>query len=227
MFSISDANSGFWQIHLSETSRPLTTFKTPFGRYHFNKLPFGISCTPELFQRRMNTILEGLEGMVCLMDDVLIFRSNKDEHNTRLMAVLQRLEKEGVALNFQKCQFLQESIKFLGHVIDKNGIHANPEKTTTISNMKLPQSVSDLRRFMGLVNQLGKFSSLIAEISQLVRELLRSNRAWIWGPDQEKSFFEIKQELTKPAVLALYNPQAETKVLQMPHPLDWEQYCCN
>ena len=78
--------------------------------------------------------------------------------------------------------------------------------------MKQPQSVSDLRRFMGLVNQLGKFSSRIAEISQPVRELLRSNQAWIWGPDQEKSFSKIKQELTKPAVLALYNPQAETKV---------------
>ena len=64
----------------------------------------------------MNTILEGLEGMVCLMDDVLIFGSNKDEHNIRLMAVLQRLEKAGETLNFQKCQFLQESIKFLGHV---------------------------------------------------------------------------------------------------------------
>ena len=117
-----------------------------------------------------------------------------------------------MTLNFQKCQFLQESIKFLCHIINKNGIHANPEKITAISNMKPPQSVSDLLRFMGLVNQLGKFSSRITEISQPVRELLRSNRVWIWGPDQEKSFSEIKQELTKPAVLALYNSQAETEV---------------
>ena len=103
------------------------------------------------------------------------------------MAVLQRLEKAGVTLNFQKCQFLQESIKFLGHVIDKSGIHADPEKTTAISNMKPPQSVSELRRFMGLVNQLGKFSSRIAEISQLVRELLLcSNRAWIKGSRSRK-----------------------------------------
>ena len=72
MFIKLDANSGFWQILLSEISHPLTTFITPFGRYHFNKLPFGISSAPELFQRRMNTILEGLEGMVSLMDDVLI-----------------------------------------------------------------------------------------------------------------------------------------------------------
>ena len=212
IFSKLYANSGFWQIPLSEESRPLTTFITPFGRYHFNKLPFGISCAPELFQRRMNQILEGLEGVVCLMDDVLIFGTNKAEHDIRLAAVLLQIEKAGVTLNLQKCKFLQPRIKFLGHVIDKEGIRADPEKTTAISNMKPPQSVSDVRRFMGLVNQLGKFSSRIAEISQPVRELLHRNRAWIWGPDQEKSFTDIKQELTKPTVLALYNPQAETKV---------------
>ena len=94
VFSKLDANSGFWQISLSETSYPLTMSITPFGRYHFNKLPFGISYAPELFQRKMNIILEGLDGMVCLMDEVLIFGSNKDEHNTRLMAVLQRSEKQ-------------------------------------------------------------------------------------------------------------------------------------
>ena len=110
VFNKLDANSGFCLIPLSETSCSLTTFITPFGRYHFNKLPFGISCAPELFQRRINTILEGLEGMVCPLDDVLIFGSNKDEHDTRLMAVLQRFDKAGVTLNFQKCQFLQESI---------------------------------------------------------------------------------------------------------------------
>ena len=89
VFSKLEANTGFWEIPLSEKSSPLTTFITPFGRYHFNKLPFGISCAPELLQGRMNTIPVGLEEMVCLMDDVLIFGSNKDEQETRLMAVLQ------------------------------------------------------------------------------------------------------------------------------------------
>ena len=89
---------------------------------------------------------------------------------------------------------------------------ADPAKTTSITKMPPPQSVTEVRRFMGLVNQLGKFSSRIAEISQPVRELLRSDRAWVWGPDQQKAFEAIKQELVKPTVLALYNPEAETKV---------------
>ena len=71
MFSKLDANSGFWQIPLSEESKPLTTFITPFGRYCFNKLPFGISSAPEYFQKRMNQVLAGIDGVVCHMDDIL------------------------------------------------------------------------------------------------------------------------------------------------------------
>ena len=212
LFSKLDANSGFWQIPLTKESRPLTTFITPYGRYFFNKLPFGISCAPELFQYRMNRILEGLDGVVCLMDDVLIFGSNKEEHDRRLAAALNRVEQVGATLNKAKCAFHQSSIKFLGHILDKDGVHADPEKTSAIAKMEPPKSVSDLRRFMGLVNQLGKFSSQIAEISQPLRELLSTRREWTWGPDQIRSFSEIKTELTKPTVLAHYDPQAETKV---------------
>ena len=84
VFSKLDANSGFWQIPLVETSRPLTTFITPYGRYLLNKLPFGISCAPELFQLQMNKIIEGLKGVVCQMDDMLVFGSTQEEHDQRL-----------------------------------------------------------------------------------------------------------------------------------------------
>ena len=131
---------------------------------------------------------------------------------TRLVAVLQRLGKAGATLNREKCVFYKTSVKFLGHVLDQDGIHADPEKTSAISNMEQPQSVTDLRRLMGLVNQLGKFSPRIAEISQPLRGLLSNKSAWVWGPDQERSFVEIKRELTKSTVLALYDPLAETKV---------------
>ena len=84
MFSKLDANSGFWQVPLSEKSRELTTFITPFGRYCYNKLPFGISSAPEHFQRRMHSLLEGLDGVVCVMDDILVFGRTKHEHDSRL-----------------------------------------------------------------------------------------------------------------------------------------------
>ena len=106
VFSKLNVNSRFWQIPLAEQSRHLTTFIiTSFGRYCFNKLPFGISSAPELFQRRMDRLLEGLSGVLCLMDNVIVFGSSQEEHNTRLMATLERLEKAGVTLNSEKCEF--------------------------------------------------------------------------------------------------------------------------
>ena len=76
-----DANSGFWQVRLEEESREYTTFITPFGRYQYRKMPFGMSAAPEFFQRQMNKILGGMEGVVCMMDDILGVGKNTEEHD--------------------------------------------------------------------------------------------------------------------------------------------------
>ena len=208
VFSKLDANSGFWQIPLAEESKHLTTFITPFGRYWFNKLPFGISSAPELFQRRMGQILEGLPGVLCLMDDVIITGKDQTEHNERL----QRLEAAGVTLNPQKCEFGKRTMRFLGHVVSGEGIRPDPEKTSAIRVMPPPTCVSDLRRFLGMVNQMGKFSPNIAELSKPLRELLGTKRSWSWSPSQDEAFARVKAELLKPTVLALYDPNAQTKL---------------
>ena len=80
VFSKLDANSGFWQVKLDQSSSLLTMFITPFGRYCFDRLPFGITSAPEYFQKTMTTILEGVEGAVCLMDDILIYGRDPEEH---------------------------------------------------------------------------------------------------------------------------------------------------
>ena len=207
-----DANSGFWQITLSKDSRELTTFITPFGRYCFNKLPFGISSAPEHFQKRMSTILDGLAGVLCLMDDILIFGKDQKEHDTRLTAALEKIQAAGVTLNKDKCEFNKTSLTFLGHTIDEKGISPDPQKTDAISKMASPKSTTELRRFMGMVNQLGKFSPRIADLTKPMRELLSTKRAWSWGPAQEEAFAKVKAELTAHTVLALYDPQADTKI---------------
>ena len=212
MFSKLDANCGFWQIPLSPESRPLTTFVTPFGRFCFNKLPFGISSAPELFQKRMGFILEGVDGVTCLIDDVLVVGKDEVEHDARLTRALQRMEDAGVTLNKEKCAFKKPSVKFLGQIISKDGIQADPEKTQAIREMEVPQSVTEMRRFLGMVNQLGKFSPRIATLTQPLRELLSTKREWMWGPGQEQAFKEIKEELSKPTILVLYDPEAELKV---------------
>ena len=132
VFSKLDANCGFWQIPLDESSRHLTTFIMPFGRYCFNKLPFGISSAPEHFQRRMSEILEGQEWVLCHMDDVLIFGQNQEEHDSRLHSALQHIQAAGVTLNPDKCEFNKQCLTFLGHVIDEHGVSAGPSKTSAV-----------------------------------------------------------------------------------------------
>ena len=91
----------------------------PYGRYCFNKLPFGISSTPKLFQKRMNSLLTGLEAVLCFVDDVLVFGANRKDHDNRLDAVMQRLQTAGVTLIRSKCAFLKNRVKFLGHVVNR------------------------------------------------------------------------------------------------------------
>ncbi len=104
----------------------LTTFITPFGRYNYNRLPFGITSAPELFQQRVSEILCGLEGEVSMMDDILVFENSKEEHDKSLEATLQMLKKYGVTLNREKCEFLKNKIKFLGQLIDGSSIQLDP-----------------------------------------------------------------------------------------------------
>ena len=218
IFSKLDANSRFWQIPLARKSKLLTTFITPFGWYYFNKLPFGISSAPELFQKRMNKILSDLEGVLCWMDDILVFGSNPKEHDKRLKAALERLESAGVTLNPKKCEFSKSSLKFLRHVIDKDGISADPEKVRAITELPPPTNIPELRRVMGMINQLGKFLPNRAEVTRPMTALLSPKNSWVWGQAQSSAFNKVKEELTKnPQGVGSLQPSCRDKTFSKMH----------
>ena len=190
VFSKLDANSGFWQIPLSPASALLTTFITPFGRYHFRRLPFGISSAPEHFQRRISEALIGLEGTVCLMDDILVYGAMREEHDERLREVLQRLRDLGMTLNPEKCSFAKSSVKFLGHMIDSEGIKPDPDKVSAIEKFTTPSCIGDVRRFLGMINQLSKFSLHLSDMTKPIRELLVKENA---GQPQRDAMTKVKE----------------------------------
>ena len=138
-----DANSGFWQIPLDERWKLLTTFVTLFGRFYFNRLPFGISFAPEIFQCTMSDILEGLDGVIWQMEDILIRGRNQMEHGVRVWAVLFRLQRAGLTLNIQKWEFSQGRLEFLGHIVDAQGVHVDPEKTLAVGHFPTPTTVTE------------------------------------------------------------------------------------
>ena len=167
---------------------------------------------PEHFQKQMSRVLEGLDGVVCQIDDILVHGSDQSTHDQRLKAVLDRLQSRGVTLNREKCSFNKRRLKFVGHMIDGQGISADPDKIAAIRDMEPPSNLSELRRFLGMTTQLGKFSPNLADLTQPLRELLHRKNSWLWGPAQEKAFVLVKDELTKPSVLLLYDPLLQTKV---------------
>ena len=212
LFTKLDANSGFWQMPLSPESAPLTTFITPFGRFCFHRLPFGITSTPEYFQRQMSEMLEDHDGVLCLMDDVLVYGKTESEHNDRLDKVLQTMQKVVMTLNKNKCQFSQKSIMFLGQLIDEHGIRPDPGKFSAIKEMPVPTNIAELRRFLGMINHLSKFAPNLANFTKPLRDLLVRNNPWVWEAAQQKSFEEVKQIVTSSPVLALFSPKSYTVI---------------
>ena len=160
----------------------------------------------------MSQVLDSLEGVICMIDDVLVFGATNEEHDCHLLAVLQHIDQAGITLNEAKCQFRKTSVRFCGYVIDSKGIHPDLSKTEALTNLPACQNVADVRRFLGMANQLGKFTPNLAELSHPLQQLLTKGREWCWNAAQQKAFNSIKAELTSPSVLALYNPNYPTRV---------------
>uniref|UniRef100_A0AAQ6ADS4 ribonuclease H n=1 Tax=Amphiprion ocellaris TaxID=80972 RepID=A0AAQ6ADS4_AMPOC len=211
VFTKLDATSGFWQIPLAEESRLLTTFIIPFGRYAFNRLPFGISPAPEHFQHRMSQMLEGYEGVVCHADDIVVFGEDVKQHNERLHKVRQTLRKEGLTLN-EKCEFSKDKILFVGHCVTAEGVSPDPNKVRAIMEMPEPTDAEGVRRVMGMANYLGKFLPHLASYTRPLKDLLSEKNEWQWGAPQKDAFQKLKTELSSQRVLAPYSLTAETCV---------------
>ena len=207
-----DVASGYHQIPLDEASAKLTTFITPFGRFYFKRLPFGISSGPEIFQRLMTEILKEIEGVVCYFDDILIHTADEESHRHLLKRVKDKLKEAGLKLNEQKCTNFKKEIKFLGHIISPDGVKPDQEKVEAIKNMAEPTSVPELRRFLGMVQYLGRYIDNLATILKPLNLLLQNDVAWTWDKAQEESFTTVKQMLTEPQVLAYFDLNRETIV---------------
>ena len=135
VFSKLDASSGYWQVKVDEPSSKLLTFNTPFGRYRFKRLPFGIHSAADVLQKQIEEIISGIEGAANDQDDIIIFGKDKMQHDMTLKKVLDRVRQSGLKLNKKKCAIGTKEITFLGHVISADGIKPDPRKIDAILDM--------------------------------------------------------------------------------------------
>lgn len=205
-FSKIDINKGFYQIRLDKTSQLLTCFITPFGRYIFTRLPFGISCAPEHFVSKYAQVLRNIPNVTSHVDDVLIYGHSKEEHDSTLNEVLKRLSDEGITINQKKSVFGVTVINWLGHVLSGKGISIDPDRVIAIKNFPVPENKTQLLRFLGIVNFVGKFIENKSTILEPLYNLLKSDVEYKWNTFHEKSFNDIKNIICNVPVLAYYDP---------------------
>lgn len=206
IFSKIDLKDAYLQLLVHPDYRKFLVIVTHKGYYRYKRLPFGISFAPSLFQRTMDQILSGIDGVVCFLDDILIMGSTIDEHNQRLGYVLERLKNAGIRTQEAKCKWLQNEIIFLGHKIDKHGLHPTTELIEAIVKMPAPKNVAELRSFLGSITYYGRFIKNLHVLCVPLYDLLKKGNKWFWSDEENKIFNKLKTVLTSTDTLAHYNP---------------------
>lgn len=201
-----DLCQAYLQMHVDPVSQELLTIVTHKGLYRYQRLPFGITSAPALFQRAMDQILSGLNGVQCYLDDLLITGKDDEDHLRNLNATLQRLSEYGLRVKKGKCEFFCPTVEYLGHVIDSAGLHKAPSKVKAIIEAPYPQNVSQLRSFLGLLTYYAKFMPNLASKLRPLHELLNKSKQWKWTEKCEKAFKDVKCTLTQSEVLTHFNP---------------------
>ena len=150
-FTVLDATSGFRATPLSKESSILTTFQTPYGRHRYLRMPFGIWSAQEVFQKKLDSIFEGLPGVHIIVDDILVAGSTVEEHDDRLRATLATARKNRIKFNPKKIQRCSTEVKFFGEMLRKDGLKADPEKVAAVEKMSSPKSRKDLECQLGML----------------------------------------------------------------------------
>lgn len=202
-FSTLDMANGYHQVPLNANDREKTGFSTPNGHFHFLRMPQGLKGAPATFQRLMNQILSGLNGVKCLvyLDDIIVYGVNLADHNTKLVDVFRCLRKNNLKLNPNKCNFLHKEIKFLGHVVSADGIKADPKKIEAIIKYPVPKCVKDVQAFVGLSGYYRKFIPNFSRIASPLLKLLKKGVDFHWNAFCEEAFSILKNALITSPIL--------------------------
>lgn len=214
-FSVLDATQGFLQIKLDKESSKLCTFATPFGRYRFLRLPYGICSAPEVFQEAMYEMFGNIEGCTFYIDDLLIFGNSIEEHNARLEKVLSIAEKNNLKFNKGKCKLLLSEVKYMGHIISPKGIKPDFDKIQAIKDMPPPKDKKGLQRFLGMVTYMCKFIENLSEKTASLRILLKKDSVFCWSDVQAKAFNNLKNILSSAPCLEYYDVNKQSAVISV------------
>ncbi|XP_064470040.1 uncharacterized protein K02A2.6-like [Ornithodoros turicata] len=210
-FSKLDLRDAYQQIPLDEDSQNVAVINTHRGLYSYKRLPYGIASAPAIFQRRMESLLREIPGTQVFLDDILIGEREANFGET-LRKVLQRLQDNGVRLREDKCEFHKSEISYLGHRIDKRGLHPEEKKLRAIVEAPAPKDVQELRSFLGLLTYYRSFIRNMSSLLTPLYDLLKNDSVWKWDTAQEVAFKKAKDVLVNSGFLTHFDPSRELQL---------------
>lgn len=202
-----DLTGAYLQLAVDEESQHLTAINTLNGLYKFLRLPFGIKTAPSHFQSVIDQILQGLEGVVAYFDDILIAGKTPKECAERLRLVLTRLREFNVQVNYDKCNFFERKLEYLGHVISEDGVAPCVSKVEALLHAPPPKDVATLRSFIGLLTYYSKFIPNLQSLITPLHDLTRKDVTFYWNKDCETIFKKCKDLIKNSPILAHYDPK--------------------
>lgn len=202
-FSKLDLFAGYHQIAMNENDQAKTAFSAPYGHFEYTRMPFGLKTAPATFQRMMNVILTGIQGIKCFVyqDDIIIYGKSIQDHNLKLTSVLEIIRKANLKLQPAKCEFLRREINYLGHVITENGIKPDPQKVQCVVNYPTAKSINNIQSFLGLANYYRKFIKNFSDISKPLNKLLKKGVKFNWDENCQNAFLILKDKITSSPIL--------------------------
>ena len=205
VFSVLDIKQAYHQIPIDPQSQGFLTINTHVGLFAFKRLPNGIHSGPAIFQRIMDNLLSDIPKAVCRLDDILVAGTDESDHLRTLSLVLERLLCAGFRLNKTKCKFLQESVIYLGHKIDKKGLHPTEDKLAAIHDAPRPKDVTALKSFLGLIMFYSRFMPNHSTVLAPLNRLLKKGTHWTWSKVEEDAFVAAKKLILNSQTLVHYN----------------------
>lgn len=209
VFCTLDLAAAYMQLKLSEGSKQLLVVNTHKGLFAPNRLPFGVSSAPGIFQSVMDTILGKIPGVCCYLDDVIISGQDKNECKERLYTVLSKLKEYKVKVNLEKGSFFKERVEYLGHLIDGAGIRPKGDNIDAILKCDRPNDVTQLKSYLGMLNFHGKFLPNLSTLLSPLYALLKSKVKYDWTDSCEKAFRESKKALKQNKLLTHYDVNSQ------------------
>ena len=205
-FTTLDLRAGYHCIPSDKPSIPKTAFNSPFGKFEYVKVLFGLAQTPTYFQELMTGILKDFNFAIAYLDDIIIFSKTPQEHLSHIRMVFEKVKLANLSMKKNKCIFFCKEIQYLGHILSATGIRPLPAKTHAIQHMQSPVTPKQVRAFFGLVGYYRKFIKGFAKIGKPLTLLTRQQVKFEWTPEHHTSFLHQKEAIVQVPILLYPNP---------------------